>query len=293
MDGNYMNEIQSVILEIFKCVDGICVRNNIPYFAIGGTCIGAVRHQGFIPWDDDLDIAVPVEYFDAFLEAARRELPEYYSLRTGEETEHYSIVFPKIMDERTTFIEDVEREYPDSYKGVFVDVMPLSGVPENRLMRGLFYKRVNFVRVMNVIRRFPVSYHDRVWKKILGAFMVPFKKIIPFDFYERKWYKILKKRPLSGSEITGFLWEWAGECYTFKSRCFIEAATMKFEDTEIRCPALWDEYLQKYFGDYMELPPESNRKRVHKGVIDLTRPYREYQKLYEINGKAEFERDDG
>ena len=93
-----MNDIQKVILDIFKEFDRICTDNNIPYYAIGGTCIGAVRHKGFIPWDDDMDVAIPIEFWDKFIEIASRQLPDYYKLFSSMEVKHYRYLFIKIMD---------------------------------------------------------------------------------------------------------------------------------------------------------------------------------------------------
>ena len=87
-----MNELQKKILDIFKAVSKICKEHGITYYAIGGTAIGAVRHQGFIPWDDDLDIAIPIEQYDQFIAIARRELPEGLIVMTPADIEHYALL---------------------------------------------------------------------------------------------------------------------------------------------------------------------------------------------------------
>ena len=112
-----MTETQKVILSIFKEISGICARHNIPYFAIGGTCIGAVRHQGFIPWDDDLDIAVPIEHFDFLLDCLRKEIPSDLYVIDSHDHMHYHYVWAKVCDKNTTFIEKSEYRYKDAYKG--------------------------------------------------------------------------------------------------------------------------------------------------------------------------------
>ena len=145
-----MTDLQKRILDIFREVRDILDRNGITYFAIGGTCIGAVRHGGFIPWDDDLDIAVPIEQFGRMLDLLKAELPPHLELYTGAERKHYRYIFVKVTDNRTTFIEKTEIGYPDAYKGVFIDIMPISGVlPDKR-----FYSRIKRYFSMNVRRRF-------------------------------------------------------------------------------------------------------------------------------------------
>ena len=103
-----MTDLQKRILDIFREVRDILDRNGITYFAIGGTCIGAVRHGGFIPWDDDLDIAVPIEQFGRMLDLLKAELPPHLELYTGAERKHYRYIFVKVTDNRTTFIEKTE-----------------------------------------------------------------------------------------------------------------------------------------------------------------------------------------
>ena len=127
-----MTELQTKILDIYKKVSVICIRNNIDFFAIGGTCIGAIRHRGFIPWDDDLDIAVPIEQYDKFKECMREELPTNLYLYDCDTVKEYRQLFCKVCDRNTTFIEETEKPYKKAYKGVFVDIMPISGVPSNK-----------------------------------------------------------------------------------------------------------------------------------------------------------------
>ena len=103
-----MNSLQNEILNIFKSIKEIFERNGIDYFAIGGTCIGAVRHNGFIPWDDDLDIAVPIEQFDNMLNVLKKELPSELALYTCHNRKHYRYIFVKVINTKTTFIEKSE-----------------------------------------------------------------------------------------------------------------------------------------------------------------------------------------
>ena len=130
-----MNTVQNRILKIMLVVDEICKRNNLTYYAIGGTCIGALRHKGFIPWDDDLDIAVPIEEWDRFWNIMKTELPSEYGIYSGSNIRHYRYIFNKIHDTGTSFIEQSEVKYPDAYKGIFIDVMPIAGIPETKSKR--------------------------------------------------------------------------------------------------------------------------------------------------------------
>ena len=108
-----MTEIQEKILEIFQQVSILCEKEKIEYYAIGGTCIGAIRDKGFVPWDDDMDIAIPIEQFNKFIDIARQQLPSKYEVLTYKESLHYSEIFIKVIDKETSYIEDCKMNTED------------------------------------------------------------------------------------------------------------------------------------------------------------------------------------
>ena len=123
-----MNELQSEILSIYKEINKVCKRNNIDCIAVAGTCLGAVRHQGFIPWDDDLDIGVAIEDYDRLLSLLRKELPPHLKVITPSDVKHMHLFFSKVTNINTTCIEENVKPFPDRYMGVFVDLFPLFGI---------------------------------------------------------------------------------------------------------------------------------------------------------------------
>lgn len=272
-----MTDIQKVIYNIFLEVKAICEKHNIDYYAQGGTCLGAIRHQGFIPWDDDLDLAVPVEQFDYLIEMLKKELPPYYSVRFIEHNDHYGNMFVKIIDERTTCIERLEYKYPEAFKGVFVDIMPLSGMPDNAVKRHLFCRMINVWRILNDIRRFDVDAMDLEWKKIIHPMIRRFDNIIPASFFARKWYKMLKKYPFKDCNYTGYVWWFDVLRLVYKKEVFGVPTPRLFEDTVILCPQDPESLLRQQFGDYMKLPPIEKRIPLHKGTLDLKHSYHDYQ----------------
>lgn len=273
-----MNEIQEKILEIFKEVKKICQNNNITYFAIGGTAIGAVRHKGFIPWDDDLDIAVPIQDYDRFLECARRELPEHMKVYTCSEVEHYQYVFAKIHNTDTAFIELGDKEYPDAYKGIFVDVMPMAAVPDDPKQLEAFKKKLSQYYSLNAARRYPFSKMTSPKKKAVWLAMRPLTPFIGFDYYSEKWLSLLRKYPLGSTGHTGYTWNFKIKRLVFPKEYFASSVELPFEDTTIAMPVEYEKYLEFQFGDYMKLPPEDERAPHHVETISTVRSYKTYSK---------------
>lgn len=271
-----MNNLQQRILDIYKEISVLCNANDIPYFAIGGTCLGAVRHKGFIPWDDDLDIAIPIEDFDRFGELVKKHMPGYLQIYTCKKVKRYRYIFDKLIDIRTTFIESAELDYPDAYKGVFVDIMPISGIPEPGIKRNLFYKKLYLYTLLNVKMRLPSEY-GTIKGYIASKIIRLVSKVLPSTYFSDKMMALLKKYPFKTSQYTGYVWSVAHVCkLTFPIEYFADTVELPFEDTTIKCPIGYKQYLTHQFGDYMELPPEEEREH-HNGIINLDRPYSDYQ----------------
>lgn len=270
-----MNELQKTILDIFKEIKSICDKNEIKYFAIGGTCIGAVRHKGFIPWDDDLDIAIPIEDYDKFFEIAQKELRSNYEIYKCENVRHYHYIFRKIIDNKTTFIENSEIQYKDAYKGVYVDVMPISGIPCSLSERNKFCKKVQLYSKLNVKRRFN-RFGKTAKGKIAWIFLKLMNPYIGINYFSDKLYSLLKRYPLADSELTGYVWSENLNKLIFPTKYFAETVELPFEDTDIKCPKMYHEYLTDQFGDYMVIP-DVDRQQHHAGIVDLETPFRIYK----------------
>lgn len=260
-----MNDLQKVILSIYKEVYSICEKHSIPFYAIGGTCIGAIRHNGFIPWDDDLDIAIPVEYIEDFIHYAQIELPDHLYVLTPDTMVHYPNQFIKVCDDRTTFVMESFLKYKDSYKGVFVDIMPISGVPDSAFNRIIFTCLLRSLHALNYKRRFSSG--------LLSILLKPFH----YNFFSDLYRRITMKHPFYLSNYTSFTW------YPLflnrgivKTKYFGVPLSHQFEDTQILVPCNYHEYLTFQFGDYMIIPDVKNQE-AHEGLIDLNKSFKEYQ----------------
>ncbi len=274
-----MSEIQQRILAIFKEVTAICERNGLRYFAIGGTCLGAVRHQGFIPWDDDLDIAVPLDELPRLLETLSRELPDWLEVSTPREARHNPHFFIKVMDTRTMMTEDEFLPWKDTYEGVWVDIMPMSGAPAEGPEREDFIRQIRRYRRLSRLIKKPISAQETTRAKLHALAVSPLR-LLPGDYVWNRWRKFLSRYPFDTSPCVGYVWQHRVAELIFPQEWYADFVYLPFEDTQIRCPVGNREFLTQMFGDYMEYPPEEMRNSGHhfaEGAIDFAHSYKEYQ----------------
>ncbi len=288
MDDNssLIRRVQLKQLEIIKVFQDICRRHGLRYFAIGGTCLGAIRHGGFIPWDDDIDVGMPYEDYAKFLALAKNELPENYAVLSYTSGKHFSMHhYIKLHDTRTTFIEDGTLQYFDRYSGVFVDVFPVHGLPENRTERKIVLLLSLIYRKLNTQLRYPFTYMESLKAKLLWLAFIPLRMFLPYYYFTSKNVKMMSKYPFGCSDAIVFMWRssktnkagWYKN--TFPYEYFSSTTELPFEDTTIAVPAKYDKYLTMEFGDYMKLPPEEQRINHSSScgtIIDLDKPYTYY-----------------
>lgn len=271
-----MTDVQQRILNIYKSVAAICRRNAIPFYAIGGTAIGAIRHKGFIPWDDDLDIVVPIEHWDLLARSLNEQLPDDLYMLDPSDLRPYHYFWRKVCDRTTTFIETSEFGIEEAYKGVFIDIMPISGLPAKDPEK--FVERLKALFILNDHLRFPWLYRTPK-ARMLDLALSPVRALRSYDWYTRKYFELLRSQPLGQASLTGNVWaadNWRR--LNFPIEFFREPVEVEFEDTYMLLPSRPHEYLTLQFGDYMKIPPEGERE-THQGIIDLEHPFTHYRGL--------------
>ena len=129
-----LNETQSYIMQVLQSVIGILDELKVPYYMQGGTMLGAIRHRGFIPWDDDVDVAMPREDYEIFIKEAPKLLSEHLFLQNYHTEPYYPLLMSKIRNSNTTFIEPLLSKIP-MHHGVYIDIFPLDGYPGDRILQ--------------------------------------------------------------------------------------------------------------------------------------------------------------
>lgn len=283
-DLSLTRQVQLLQVDILNEFKRICEKYGLRYFAIGGTCIGAIRHAGFIPWDDDIDVAMPHADYEKFRAVAKNELTAPFELYDPHDHVSANINFLKVHNANTAFIEDGVVPFPDGYKGVFIDVMPIYGLPKGKWKtryllewHGLALRKNGYVRIPSIETKDPFS-------KIVFLTTGSVRKKGNYNHYLKKLEDRFRKYSFEGAEQIFFGWRtmefWKIKArykrMVFPARLFADFKEVPFESTTIRVPIGYDEYLTQDFGDYMQLPPEEERFIHSTAVIDLEKSFREY-----------------
>lgn len=272
MSSKSVREVQDKILETMKYIDKLCREHGIVYYIMGGTALGAVRHGGFIPWDDDLDIFMtPKQYkkFKAVFEAQNSDLFVLQEWRTDSKYLEYA----KIRMNGTTFIEEHFKDRKEMHHGIYVDIMILHKVPENKLVQKLVYYESKFVTL------YGLSQRNWAPKSKSQALVLKSLKIMPCKLIARIAYSHIYRYDNRDKKYKYCYWITPAKFRNglFDASFFEKPVDIPFEDTALLGSEKIKEYLAYRYGDYMKLPSEEQQKAaVHAMIFDTQKDYTEY-----------------
>lgn len=267
---DYLPKLHSCELLIAKEVKRICDENGIKYFMIAGTLLGAVRHKGFIPWDDDMDIGMLREDYENFIKLAKTDLGNQFFLQTPETDSAYGLNFAKILLKDTSLVEASAAN--NAVKGISIDVFPFDAVPESAEEEAKHKRRTYFLRRLLLAKQnYNVCGKNEYVKrlvymglKVIAAFYSREKLCKMLDS-ECKRYNTVGKTPEKIVNIGG---AYGYDKETILREWVDSMAEIPFEDTVFAAPVEYISYLEYFYGDYMALPPEEKRYNRH-GVVDV------------------------
>lgn len=254
-------KIKTVQLEIAQVLADICERNGIRYFLAYGTLLGAIRHDGFIPWDDDIDIMMPYPDLLKFEEACKRELPQGYFYQSPNTDPEYDLTIMRLCKDNTVMLEERMKD-KNIHHGIFVDIYPLFGAATG------FGRKIQVFRAMKralYLWGKPPENHGaltRMGSKFLLALKPKRKRKKAAD-------KLFKKIALdydACENVTVLDSRTEGMRRDYARAWFGEGVPHVFEDTAFKIPADAHSVLEKRYGDYMALPPENERVPHHDYV---------------------------
>lgn len=270
MDNKTLRKLQLTELDMLVMIDKICRDNNIEYFLIGGTLIGAVRHKGFIPWDDDIDIGMLRSDYEKFIDLCINEnvLGDDYFLDCNESDNNYFIPFIKIKKNNTTFAEK-SIDGIDIHKGIFLDVFPYDNVPK----QDSFVQKIQAIVVRNIQYAIYVKYHVYKLKDKRRKVFTWFLTLLPSKTLKKlnKYFSTIFEKKSNNKYIVSL----AGsspyyEETLLKERLF-PLKKIKFEGYDFFAFKENDYYLSQLYGNYMQLPPIEERRNHNPVCIDFNK----------------------
>lgn len=262
-----LREIQLGSLEVLKVIDKICRENNIEYFLFYGTLIGAIRHEGFIPWDDDIDIAMPRDSYERFLDYFRQNIDSLkpFELMHFSTNDKYIYPIARVSDSRYK----VEYTGVDDYGlGLFVDIYPFDGwgntLDEGRKIEKSFYWDRLLISLAACNKYVP-SYHNNAIRSAIKLIAYKFAKKMSITALLKKADDKAKKYKYNDCDQVGCTcWIDIADLKMRYKRSLLKPVLHKFEEYEFYIPEGYDEILRGNYGDYMQFPPEEDRVPHHE-----------------------------
>ena len=264
--------LHQVDLDITRAVVSLCDKHGLTYYMLGGTMLGAIRHQGFIPWDDDMDLGMPRDDYEKFLEIAPKELPEHLKVVNYRTDRNYMYYITRVLDTQTKVIE--ERIGNDNkYTNASIDIFPIDGTPNNPIARKIYFFRVLYHRALmslcykdSIDRKRKRSKKEKlllwVMEKVpVEKFTTPYKQKCKID-------KLLRKQKIEGAKYIGNIMGAYRTREIVPAEYYGQGAYYTFEGMQLRGLEKYEEYLTFTYGDYMQLPPEDKRK-THFKILEV------------------------
>lgn len=259
--------LKNILLNMLDEFILICKKYNLKYTLLGGSVLGAIRHGGIIPWDDDIDIGMPRSDYEKLLSIADNVLGTKYKLVSAYNDKDYVYPFAKLFDNETTLVEFKDFFY---LGGVYIDIFPLDGIPKNTNKRIRKIWKIRYAATNLILAKYSSEYKKHYFFRCLA-----YKVILGnFNNVLKICDKIARKYPYSKQyDIANYFGAWK-EKEISEYSWFNPLIEVTFEGRKVWIPGNYDAYLTKMYGDYMTPPPIEKRKSHHSHYfIDLSRRY--------------------
>lgn len=253
------DEARELELNLLVKFADFCERENFRYYLAYGTLIGAIRHKGFIPWDNDVDVVMPRTDYTRFMKKVQEspidnyiEVLDYHKMRT--------FPFAKVIDNRTKLKEHFL--VTEENLGIYIDVFPLDGFPDSKKEQYRLFKKAAFYYKLYAFANYRFNTGANRWKKLIKNLLYPFSRVVSSRWVCRKLNNLCKEYGYDHSNMVGDI-VWGFDEREIVSRDCFCTAYGEFEGHQFHIPAGFDCYLTQCYGEYMKLPPEEERLPHH------------------------------
>lgn len=272
-----LKEIQRIETEALSAIAEVCSRLQIEFFVIGGTALGAFRHDGFIPWDDDIDIGMTRDNYLRFVREAAPLLPKQYTIQDPYSSQHTAYPYTKVRVAGTAFVEYSNRNV-DMHHGVYIDVFPFDEVPDDDRLNQKQFRSAQRLSRLFVWRQSPdmfskpESVSQRI-KAILRRAVHYGLKLVPYRFILNKLDRVMTQYNGTDQQAVACLLFSRRKCeYGLKTTMF-PLKSHSFEGLTVPVPNDCDTYLTTHYGDWRQLPPPEQRYGHKPYYINLSQAY--------------------
>ncbi len=265
LSDEQLKKAQELLAKILYEVHQVCEKNNIQYFLNYGTLLGAIRHNGFIPWDDDIDICMTRENYDKFCVLAPNALGKEFVLQNEDTDNSYGLCYSKVILNDTLWIENNAKKTSRKYSGLFIDIFPLDLIPEDKETQN---KQLMHYKIVNMLLLAKLNYSATAYntnKRLLFYFFKFLSIFFPLKYLKKKRNNIILGYSKSNSNLL--------TTFSFYEQCITKVASIKeltkhiFEKREYYIPVEYDRILTDTYGDYMTPPPQN--ERINHNIVEF------------------------
>jgi len=255
-----LQEIKEIQLEILKAVDKCCADNDLRYSLAFGTLLGAVRHKGFIPWDDDVDIMLPRPDYNRFINVFNESF-DSFKVRTHFQDPNHPYTYGKVEDARTKFIETITISYDI---GINIDIFPVDGVPSDTNTFKRYFNNIKLLRNILSLKLIKPDFKRRnKFKNIILFVSQLLLKLISYQYLVKLIEKKITKYSYDESKYAMMTCVRVNPAERVDKIIFEEYSELQFENNSFPVIARYDYYLKILYGDYMKIPPLEQRVTHH------------------------------
>ena len=257
----FIDDIRKVQLAMLDFIDALCREKQICYSLSGGTLLGAVRHRGYIPWDDDIDIFLLRHDYEQFIEEVGKSNNGRYRIISPFTDDRYYYPFAKLCDISTRILEQNDRPFPEM--GIYIDIFPVDGLPNDEKQRKRYWSKIRVWKRLNTMVYQKRVSGENFAKRVLRRMMFFLLKPMTPNWLAKYLNVLSTKYKVKKSEFVAVSIFGYGEREQLPTSVFSEFEDISFEQKRYRVIKNYDLYLSNLYGDYMTLPPAEQRQRKH------------------------------
>lgn len=265
-DATTLKRVQNAELKVLKDFVALCEKYHLEYFAVDGTAIGAVRHKGFIPWDDDIDVAMPRKDYEKFLKIAPEAMKEKYIILNARINENFPLMTTHIIKKGTVFMHEPFKNL-DIPNGIFLDIFPFDNISDDPKERKKQFSDAFVNSKLQILRALS--------RPTLGVSGIPAKLIyaacsivhgllvvlrVPKKTFAKNCERVAKRFAHENTKCMTYLFDTTPKWHVCKKDEIYPLKELPFEDMMLKFPNKVEDYLTRQYGDYMQLPPVEKRK---------------------------------